>query len=172
MAPPVEIRSRQEIDLVKLGEIMRRVYEQDRYPVEGVENTDEILRTSASALSWVAHLAGQVIGQISLIPAFDDVKLCRVLAEQNGIETDGLAFISRLFIDPNYRKCGAGRTLVQTALSYAKSQESKVALEVMQKDKGAIRLYESMGARRLRDIEHVHSGGAREPASVYAFVGR
>jgi ribosomal protein S18 acetylase RimI-like enzyme len=74
-----------------------------------------------------------------------------------------------LFVDPEHRTVGAGRMLMTAALDHASSVGRSVALDVMAKDRGAIRLYERLGGQRLGETVHFYGTDSVEPSLVFAF---
>ncbi|SFM58438.1 hypothetical protein SAMN05216207_1001195 [Pseudonocardia ammonioxydans] len=56
-----------------------------------------------------------------------------------------------------------------TALEHAHQSGCTVALDVMSKDKAAIRLYERLGADCIGKVVHHHNDGLTEPAVVFGF---
>lgn len=129
-----------------------------------------MLRPRGEIASWIAEASGAPIGQSSLTRAPADDAVTRLWLRETGGDRARLALLVRVFVDPDHRSYGVGRQLVQTAIDHARASGLAVALDVMKKDRVAIRLYEKMGARRLGSITHHHSDGLTEPAAVYAFA--
>ncbi|MFD6448394.1 GNAT family N-acetyltransferase [Promicromonospora sp. NPDC060204] len=117
--------------------------------------------------SWVAVEDKETIGQIMLTGAtFDNDAAC-LWHEQTGGSIEQLAIPARLFVDPNHRGTGAGRLLMEAAVTFARLQKLAVAFGVMLKDHSAIRLYERLGAHRVGNLTHHYNSGLTEPAAVY-----
>lgn len=146
-----------------------RVHALDGYPVEGVDDPSALLHPQGEIASWVAEVSSTPIGQVSLTGATAAEDAARLWCNTTGGDAAGLALLARLFVDPDHRSCGAGRLLVEASVDHARGSGLAIALDVMEKDHAAIRLYESLGARRLGSITHYHSEDLAEPGAVYAF---
>jgi len=90
-----------------------------------------------------------------------------VWQDVTGGDIGGVAIPVRLCVDPDHRQRGAGKLLMMAAYTYAAEHNLTLVFDVMLKDREAIRLYESLGCRRLGTIEHQHGDGKTEPAAVY-----
>lgn len=165
--PAAVIRPREAADIGPLGQVLVRVHASDGYPVEGVSNPEAWLTPATEIASWTAEYEGKPIGQISLAQATTDDDAAQVWADATGGDIPDLTIPVRLFVDPNHRMLGVGRDLMLTAGAYALQHGRPVAFDVMIKDARAIKLYESLGCKRLGTIEHRHSDGMTEPAAVY-----
>lgn len=163
----VSIRPRRDADFPALAAILVRVHELDGYPVEGVADPQGWLHHPRELSSWTAEIAGQPIGQITLTGASSEDDAAQLWLKDTGGDISALAIPIRLFVDPDHRGVGAAGLLMTKALERARSLDRPVAFDVMTKDRAAIRLYERLGARRLGEIVHRHSGGLAEPAIVY-----
>lgn len=172
MSARTTVRRRRDQDIPALTETLGRVHARDGYPVEGISDPLALLKPPGELASWVAEISGMPIGQVSLTRARAGDDAAKLWGADTGADLARLALLARLFVDPKHRSCGAGRHLVQAAVQYAQACGLAVALDVMDKDRAAIRLYERMGARRLGSITHHHSGDLTEPAAVYAFNAR
>ncbi|MDV6014103.1 GNAT family N-acetyltransferase [Haloechinothrix sp. LS1_15] len=161
------IRPRRDDDLSTLANVLVRVHAYDGYPVEGVADPEAWLQHPRELRSWTADIAGFPAGQITLITASAEDDAARVWHEHTGGDIDRLAIPARLFVDPDHRGTGTGLQLIRTAVRYAHSLGRSVAFDVMEKDSAAIRVYERMGAVRLRSVTHHHGGGLTEPAAVF-----
>lgn len=161
------IRPRRVEDLPELAAVLIRVHALDGYPVEGVDKPVNWLRHPRELRSWTADVDGKAVGQITLTEAATHDDAARVWQERTGGDIAGLTIPVRLFVDPDHRRSGAGRLLMQTAVDFARSHGLAVAFDVMLKDKAAIRLYERLGARHLADLTHHYGDCLTEPAAVY-----
>jgi GNAT superfamily N-acetyltransferase len=164
---PVTIRPRREEDIPVLAAILVRVHELDGYPVEGVADPEGWLRHDRELKSWTAIDGRQPIGQITLTRADPDDDAPRAWRNHTGGDPANLAVPVRLFVDPDSRGGGAGRALMHAATAYARARKLSVAFDVMLKDRAAIALYKSLGARRIADITHRYGDDLTEPATVY-----
>lgn len=163
------VRQRRDADLKDLADALVRVHAQDGYPVEGVANPLAWLEHPLALRSWVAVVDSVPIGQVTLTKPDSGDDAARLWVEETGGSPAALAIVVRLFVDPEHRSVGAGRLLMIAALDYASQIGRSVSLDVMAKDRAAIRLYERLGARRLGAVTHYHGADLAESALVYAF---
>lgn len=89
--------------------------------------------------------------------------------EQSGDTADQLAVCARLFIAPEARGQRLGEQLMRTAFDYSRAHGLRVVLDVMTKDKAAIRLYERMGMHRIGTARHAYGEGQEIDAVCYVF---
>jgi GNAT superfamily N-acetyltransferase len=161
------IRPRREEDLPRLASILVRVHAADGYPVEGVADPEAWLRHPQELQSWTAAHDDEPIGQVSLTRAQPEDDAAVAWREYAGGDVDRLAVAARLFVDPAHRGSGAGRLLMETARDFARSNGFAIALDVVLKDRAAIRLYERLGAERISDINHRYGDGLTAAGAVY-----
>lgn len=172
MGATCTVRERHVDDLPALADVLIRVHSQDGYPVEGVANPFAWLDHPHALHNWTALVDDVPVGQVTLTNAsFDDEAGATWVAHTGGSVTD-LAIIVRLFVDPDRRVMGAGRSLIEAALTYGTRIGRSVALDVMKKDQAAIRLYERLGGRRLGEVTHHYGDGLAEPAVVFDFPNK
>jgi GNAT superfamily N-acetyltransferase len=138
--------------------------------VEGVDNPEAWIAPPAELAAWTAVYEAQPIGHVSLARAHDSDDAAILWQRTTGGDVSQLAILARLFVDPGHRNLGAGALLMGAAHRFAAERQLAVALDVMLKDHGAIRLYEKLGYRRLGTIGHEHTGGKVEAAAVYFFA--
>lgn len=165
----VEVRPRHENDIDALAHVLVRVHARDGYPVEGVGSPRAWLTPPNEMAAWTAVVDGQPIGHICVTAAGADDDATILWQRHTGGDIAQLVIPVRLFVDPEHRHRGAARQLISAAYTSAIEQGYAVAGDVMLKDRAAIQLYESLGARRLGDITHRHSDGQSEQAAVYTF---
>ncbi|WP_280268284.1 GNAT family N-acetyltransferase [Nocardia wallacei] len=161
------IRPREGNDLPRLAQSLVRVHAQDGYPVEGVSDPEAWLTPPHELAAWTALLEDQPIGHIALTRATEDDDAAQLWHRTTGRSITELALMVRLFVDPEYRRVGAGTLLMASAYRYATTNGLTVAFDVMLKDRDAIRLYEKMGCQRIGTVTHTHSDDQAEPAAVY-----
>lgn len=167
--PERTVRERQDNDLPALAAVLERVHAHDGYPVEGVADPRAWLEHPHAIRSWTAVVDDAPVGQITLTSADPDDDTARIWTEHTGGLTSELIVIARLFVDPDHRTIGVGRKLMHAALDHARNLARPVALDVMAKDRDAIRLYERLGGHRLGKITHRHTSGRGESGFVFAF---
>lgn len=163
----VVIRPRRQSDLAALGEVLVRVHARDGYPVEGVDDPESWIAPPAELAAWTAVYEQEAIGHVALASARDTDDSAVLWQRATGGEINRLAILARLFVDPDCRGLGAGALLMEAAHRFASEHRLAIALDVMLKDRDAIRLYERAGYERLGTIVHEHSEGMAESAAVY-----
>ncbi|MFJ3339036.1 GNAT family N-acetyltransferase [Streptomyces sp. NPDC086766] len=152
------IRPRTEADLPGAAAALVAVHAADGYPVEGVDAPQEWLSPAGILQAWVADKGGKIVGHamISRPQGEDAVKMW---LEQSHDTADHVAVGARLFVAPEARSEGLGERLIRAAFDYAQDHGLRVVLDVMAKDKAAIRLYERMGMQRIGTAKHTYGAG-------------
>lgn len=163
----VIIRRRRSADLAALADVLVRVHARDGYPVEGVGNPEAWIAPPAELAAWTAIYEAEPIGHVALARACDTDDAPMLWKRATGGDMSRLAIVARLFVDPDRRNLGAGALLMEAAHRFAAERHLALALDVMLKDHGAIRLYEKLGYQRLGTVVHAYSDGMTEPAAVY-----
>lgn len=154
MTPTIAIRHREDADLPALGEVLVRVHELDGYPVEGVADPIGWLRVARAIQCWTATVDGQPVGHIALTQAAPEDDAAKVWAEHTGDNIADLAIPVRLFVDPDHRRWGLGRKLMEAVGIEAEAHGKALALDVIEKDRAARRLYEQAGYMRIGNARH------------------
>ncbi|MGO1055376.1 GNAT family N-acetyltransferase [Crossiella sp. CA198] len=163
----LEIRPRQKADFPDLAQVLVRVHARDGYPVEGVTEPEMWLTPPHELAAWTALYDGLPVGQVSLTLAVDGDDAATLWRGVTGKSIGELAIPARLFVDPEKRRCGAGKKLMHAAYEFASERGLSVAFDVMLKDQAAISLYEALGCRRLGTVTHHHGEAQSERAAVY-----
>ncbi|WP_026453604.1 GNAT family N-acetyltransferase [Saccharomonospora iraqiensis] len=164
--PTPVVRGRRADDVSACATALVAVHEADGYPVEGVTDPEAWLTPENLLRAWVAELAGEVVGHVCLTAPTDSDPVAATVRAHTGTEAAGLAVLGRLFVLPEARRHRAGELLTRTATDYAAVAGRRPVLEVMDKDRAAIRLYERLGWRRIATTGH-DSGHGRVPAHHY-----
>ncbi|MGW5197185.1 N-acetyltransferase family protein [Streptomyces spiralis] len=161
------IRPRTEADLPGAAAALVTVHAADGYPVEGVDDPQTWLAQDGILQAWVAEKDGKIVGHAMLSrPQGEDA--VRMWIEQSGDTADHVAVGARLFVTPEARSEGLGERLIRAAFSYAQGHGLRVVLDVMAKDKAAIRLYERIGMQRIGTAKH--SYGERQEVEAVCYV--
>ncbi|WP_286958656.1 GNAT family N-acetyltransferase [Arsenicicoccus sp. UBA7492] len=166
--PEAIIRPRRDDDLDELARILVQVHELDGYPVEGVADPHAWLTLTNPLGAWVAELNGKPVGHVALTEPGSHDDAPRMWSEQTGTPTERTAVLGRLFISPRARGLRLGRRLVGTAMDAATLANRVAVLDVMCKDRAAIRTYQAMGWKRLGAVDHQYGEDRSEPAEAYA----
>ena len=167
-ANAIHVRRRTSADLGTCGAILRRVHELDRYPVEGVTDTDTWLNPPTLTRAWVATLDHQVVGHALLTSPTEGDDAARLWHEQTDTPLAAITVLGRLFVDPLARGHAAGSQLLREVLQYATAHGLTAVLDVMEKDEAAIRLYERAGWMPIGEARHTF--GANQSIRALCYV--
>ncbi|MCG7323433.1 GNAT family N-acetyltransferase [Arsenicicoccus bolidensis] len=165
--PAIVIRPRRDDDLDELARILVEVHAHDGYPVEGVDDPRAWLHLERPLGAWMAELDGQVVGHVALTQPGPQDHAPSMWADLTTKPKEETAVLGRLFISPGARGKRVGAELTRTAMRAAMSEGRTAVLDVMAKDKAARRVYETQNWQALGAVDHIHSGGIREPAFAY-----
>lgn len=172
MDDDVAVRARTEEDLDACHAIAIEVHELDGYPnFLGDGDLRRFLQPDDTIGAWVAELDGEVAGQVVLrtssAPQSADLAAVRI-----GVGRDELAFIARLLVAPRARRRGCATSLLDVAVRRARDLGKVPVLDVIQKDRKAIALYDALGWQRLGEQHVTSRDGTREfHLAVYAAPG-
>lgn len=156
------IRARTDADLPEAADALVRVHSTDGYPVEGVADPESWLTPPGLLSSWVAEQDGHVVGQVCVTEPRGEGATTLWLEETLGDEEE-VAVLGRLFVTREARGNALGEKLTRTAMEYAEKIGRRLVLDVMEKDRAAMRLYERLGWEPIGSI--LHSG--KVPARAY-----
>jgi len=148
----LQIRQRNDADFEQLEIIARRVQTADRYPIYLPDGDyRRFLSKPASISAWVATLADEVVGHVALNDSTSEPVMRAV--EELGDERPAL-YIARLLVDPNARRTGSGRALLDHARREALSSGHLPALDVVDIPTAApaISLYRAEGWREIARV--------------------
>ncbi|UGQ14189.1 GNAT family N-acetyltransferase [Yinghuangia sp. ASG 101] len=142
------------------------VHATDGYPVEGVDRPEFWLRSPKVIASWVAEADGKIVGHVAVMkPQGEDS--ASLWAKQNGDGDGNVAVLARLFVIQEARHQAFGRSLVNTAMRYARRGQLRLVLDVMAKDRSAIRLYEHLGWTKIGSTTHHYGENLHTDAMCY-----
>ncbi|WSC96815.1 GNAT family N-acetyltransferase [Streptomyces sp. NBC_01754] len=130
----------------------------DGYPVEGVSQPQEWLTAAEALQAWVAVADGDVVGHVSVNrPAGEGA--VGLWNQRAGADESEVGVLARLFVLPEARKQSVGERLVQAAQAYADRHGLRLVLDVMVKDRSAVRLYRRLGWEEIgRIVHHLEDG--------------
>lgn len=163
----VTVRERRDGDLDEAAAALVAVHDSDGYPVEGVADPTSWLTGGPVLRAWVADLNGKIVGHVSVSsPQIDDAA-AQLWSESSESRECGVAVLGRLFVIASARGFSVGERLIQAATKYADELGVRLVLDVMSKDKAAIRLYERLGWKRIGAVSHEAGHGEAVPAVCY-----
>ncbi|MEV6782186.1 GNAT family N-acetyltransferase [Streptomyces sp. NPDC051098] len=166
-APRILVRPRTDTDIPSTSTALVAVHASDGYPVEGVEHPEHWLTPEGLIQSWVAELAGKIVGHVCITRARDEAAVDLYL-EQSEKRRDEVAVMARLFVIPEARRNSTGERLVREAATYAQKHGLALVGDVMAKDASAIRLYERLGCQIIGTTRHSYGEG--QETSALCFV--
>jgi GNAT superfamily N-acetyltransferase len=143
-----QIRLRGDGDLDECVLLLEAVHRVDSYPTYWPEDPGRWLSPKAMLSAWVAERRGRIVGHIALDAGKTDGSAA-VWSEATGLPPERLAAITRLFVSLEGRGTGVGRALLDAACGEAAVRGLHPALDVVETNLDAIRLYERCGWRRV-----------------------
>lgn len=150
---PTDVRPRTDADLEPSAAVLRAVRASDGYPVRWPADPAAWLAPSGTLAAWVAETddagAGRRVVGHALLRHADGTSAADLLAAAAGVGVERVALVSRLFVDPSARRCGAGRALLEAVRAEASARGLVLGLDVVDKDRAAIAMYERAGWRRV-----------------------
>ena len=156
----VQIRQRRDADLEQLEVVARRVHVADRYPIYLPDGDfHRFLTQPASTAAWVMADDDRVVGHVALNDATSP-PVMRAVADQ-GFDSP-VRYVARLLVDPDARRTGAGRALLEHARREAVATGCLPVLDVVDIPTAApaIALYRQAGwhevARVSFDLGDLH----------------
>lgn len=162
----IAVRERTDADIEAAAEVLVKVHALDGYPVEGVADPVAWLQAPRANNAWVALLDGQIVGHALVTqPGATDAAV-GAWAEMGG-DPEKTVSLARLFVDPAARGQGVGVQLTRTAMQWAQERGLRLVLDVMDKDKSAIRIYERLGWRSIGTAMHDTGQGTEVLAHLY-----
>lgn len=154
MTPTIAIRPREEADLPALAQVLIRVHELDGYPIQGVADPIGWLRVKRAIACWTVTVDGQPVGHVALTQAATEDDAAKVWVNHTSGNIADLTIPVRLFVDPDHRNLGLGRELMEAVGARAKVLGKDLALDVIEKDRAARRLYSKMGYVPIGEVNH------------------
>lgn len=138
-------------------ELLLRVHAADAYPLYLPDDIARFITPEYESAAWVAEADGVVVGHVALHQAAADPTLDTAM-RATGLAAEQLSVVSRLFVEPGLRRSGAGRSLLRTATTWARSRGQRAVLDVGQSLHGPIALYESEGWTRVEALQRELGG--------------
>lgn len=87
-------------------------------------------------------------GRDAIFLAFEDEASCGIVGSQGEAENPQVAHVISMWVDPEFRRAGVGRALIDTVVEWNRSLGVRVVkLMVTSVSQGAMRFYEEMGFR-------------------------
>lgn len=160
------VRLRRETDIAKAADLLVEVHRSDGYPVEGVSDSHAWLSPQGLLQAWVATSRQQIVGHVAVSEPQGEGCVTLWLRD-HGKDHKQLAVLARLFVAPAFRGAAIGERLMTAASRYATDLGLRLVLDVMAKDRAAMRLYERLGWQRFGTTTHEYGEGQRSDAVCY-----
>jgi GNAT superfamily N-acetyltransferase len=165
----VIVRRRREADLDRCAQLAQEVQSVDGYPPYLQKGDLGLFIESSDAMAvWVAETDGDLVGHVALHARSSDavMDLASAVADR---PPDRFGVVARLFVSPEARRRGVGRTLLRTAEAHAVGLGLYPILDVVTRFQSAITLYEQCGwARAGTVILTLPDGSALEEFVYFA----
>jgi GNAT superfamily N-acetyltransferase len=140
------IRSRSSSDLDACVAVLAKVYNKDKYPVQGVSEARSFLSGDCIQQAWVYENNGRVVGHVAASNKSPESDVSVALWMQMHLdESTAVAVLERLFVDPDSRGIGIAGKLIEAAVTWSQARNRRLVLFALEKDKVAARLYERLG---------------------------
>lgn len=154
--------------MAELESLARRVHQLDGYPVYLPDDDVLAFVVSGQALDgWVATSDGRVVGHVAL-HVRSTPGVIALAASQLGVEASRCGVVARLLVDPELRRTGLGRALLDHATSECRQRQLVPILDVVDGTDPAIALYERAGWRRLGAVSFTLPDGSELREHIYA----
>ncbi|KAL1863129.1 hypothetical protein Daus18300_008121 [Diaporthe australafricana] len=175
----VELRQRERSDLPRLHDTITAVYEATGYPVDGPSCFDAFLDPPPDqllyAITAVLQPTGPNVDQehsiaghaMIMSPSSDALNLASKVHLEHGGTMENHAVLSRFFVDPNVQARGIGLKMLEAATAWGQREGKRLVLIVLEKDKGAIRLYDRAGWVRVGVSVFTSKWGTEYDAIAY-----
>ncbi|HEY1368693.1 MAG TPA: bifunctional class I SAM-dependent methyltransferase/GNAT family N-acetyltransferase, partial [Gaiellaceae bacterium] len=147
-AESLRVRRRTQEDLGTCVAVIEALHRSDGYPIVWPEDPAGWLSPAGTFAAWVAEVDGRIAGHIALRAAAADTG-AGIWSDATGLPPERLAAITRLFVSAGHRGAGLGGALLDAACAEAAAGGLRPVLDVTEKDRAAMRLYERRGWRRV-----------------------
>ncbi len=147
----MEVRARVATDLGGCRRLAEDVHTHDGYPVYVPEDLLSFIAAPDALAAWVAVEDGEVVGHVVLRPGTFGAVIDLAM-KKTGLPAARLGVVARLLVSPSARRLGIGRSLFEVAGSHAVQLGLRPILDVVDRHKAAIELYESSGWTRAGEV--------------------
>jgi ribosomal protein S18 acetylase RimI-like enzyme len=161
------IRLRTPGDIQQCARRLIEVHELDGYPVEGVAEPEAWLSPPGLVRSWVGELDGSIIGHVLVATPGPSDDAAALWTNQSQDRESNILVLARLFVGPAGRNHGVGEKLTRAVMAEAAECSVRLVLDVMEKDRAAIRLYERLGWQNIGATRHRFGDGRETAAQCY-----
>lgn len=178
----VELRQRSPSDLPILHDILTAVYAKTGYPVDGPScfdafldpPPDQVLHTITAVVpppESNGDVEHAIVGHAMIMSPTAGGGSALNLASRMHLEGGGTmgdhAVVSRLFVNPAAQARGIGAKMLEEAVAWGRREGKRLVLVVLEKDEGAIRLYDRAGWVRVGEYVFTSKWGTGYNALAY-----
>jgi GNAT superfamily N-acetyltransferase len=160
------VRRRTDEDVAACEQLVRIVHKLDGYPGHWPSDLRDFVAQPDTLAAWVALVDGGIVGHVALLPDSSDASMALAMTA-TGLPLESLGFVSRLFVAPDARRHGVGRTLLEKAATFAHDLGRHPVLDVVTRFQNAIDLYESSRWARAGVVTAHIAGGVTLEEFVY-----
>lgn len=147
-----QIRRREARDLPACVRALAAVHAADGYPLVWPADPTRWLQPKNLLDAWVAVRDGALVGHVALCGP-EDADVAALWCASAGVPLARIAEIAKLFVDPATRGSRLGAALLAHAAAAAAALGLVPALEVLDHDRAARRLYERLGWRHVGNVQ-------------------
>ncbi len=172
----VSIVPRTDTHMPGCAELARTTHRIDGYPI--VLQADSFVATHCALGAWVAlsgagvagaGVAGaEVVGHVALHDRTSEA-VAELLNTSGVVDPARVGVVSRLMVSPDARGRGLGAALLETAAQAARDRHLRPVLDVVTRQRSAIRLYQRAGWERVGAVSVGLPNG--EIVDEYVFLG-
>lgn len=176
----VELRQRERADIRKLHDILTAVHAKTGYPIDGPScfdaflnpPPDEVLHTITAVLLPTdpdGDVEQPIVGHAMIMSptAGSGLDLASKMHLEGGGTMEDHAVLSRFFVNPAAQARGIGAKMLEEAVAWGKRQGKRLVLVVLERDEGAIRLYDRAGWVRVGEYVFTSKRGNGYNAMAY-----
>jgi GNAT superfamily N-acetyltransferase len=157
------IRPRTEDDLEACVALAQLVHDLDGYPGHQPTDFRSFIASSDEDAAWVAERDGEVVGHVALHVRSRVDAVLAVATETLSVPLQRIGVVARMFVSPDFRRVGLGRSLLDVAAQHAIAGGRRPILDVVSHFHPAIALYEGCGWVRIGSVTtavHLSGGGS------------
>ena len=165
-ANTIVVRPRVDADVDELIRIAARVQQADGYPGRRPRDLRAFLDSHDALSAWVAEYDSRIAGHVALHRKSLPVVMATA-ADALHRDAGDLAVVARLIVDPDRRRAGIGRSLLEAGAAAAALQGLHPILDVATHYDAAIALYRSCGWRNMGEVTMVFADGFELQSYVY-----
>ena len=161
----MRVRTRTPEDIAALATVGQRVRAKDGYPryLPGGDHVAFLVHPEPIA-AWIAEDGDDIVGHVALHPSTSAVVIEAIRA--SGI-AGPLGVVSRLLVDPDHRRTGLGRHLLEVARRHAEELDLVPVLDVIATSAGPIELYRNAGWIELARVDYTFPDGQHVEELVF-----